>query len=370
MSDRIVDRHASATPEVTAIPSLYGRDIGELLAPQGARRQFLPGFDDVYADIVDYIIRCTHRIWEQKDIGLIETHYSPDCRMHLMTGPIEGVSGVVANTVRTLAAFPDRTLRGEAVIWSEEGPGRYLTSHRIGSSGLNLGATEFAPATGRRATFRTIANCLCERNLIVEEWLVRDNSALLLDLRLDPRAVAKAQARQDRDAGGPAEWRQALMATIMSSPASHYVGGPLPDPMTDTRAFAHAVFSRIWDHRQFGLVRDAYDPGARCYGPGARELFGHGEITGWLAALLGCIGDARIVVDHVASVVVAEGQLDVAVRWSLAGTHDGVGMYGAPTGRPVYILGVTHWRVAAGLIVEEHIVFDEVALLRQIEGGL
>ena len=61
------------------IPGVGGRDIADILAPQGSRRQPLAGFDSDYADIVDYILRCTHRIWEQKDIGLIETHYGADC---------------------------------------------------------------------------------------------------------------------------------------------------------------------------------------------------------------------------------------------------------------------------------------------------
>jgi len=190
------------------VPGIAGRDIAEMLAPQGSRRQPMDGFDADYADIVDYIIRCTHRIWEQKDIGLIDTHYAPDCLMHLMTGSIEGAAGVVANTVRTLAGFPDRTLVGDAVIWSEEGPSTYLTSHRILSSGTNLGPSDFGPATGRRVAFTTIAECLCRANLIVEEWLVRDNSALVLGLGLSPREVAREQAAADRaPATAPAAWR-------------------------------------------------------------------------------------------------------------------------------------------------------------------
>lgn len=97
---------------MTQVPSVAGRDIAELLAPQGPRRQRLDGFDADYADIVDYSVRCTHRIWEQKDVGLNETHYSDDCLMHLMTGPVRGAAGVIANTVATPAAFPDRTLVG------------------------------------------------------------------------------------------------------------------------------------------------------------------------------------------------------------------------------------------------------------------
>ena len=54
----------------------------------------------------------------------------------------------------------------------------------------------------------------------------------------------------------------------------------------------------------------------------------------------------------------------------MAGHHDGLALYGAATGRPVYILAVTHWRIVAEQIAQEVTVFDEIALLRQIEGGL
>ena len=50
------------------------------LAPQnGKRSQSLQGFDEIYTDIVDYIVRCTHRIWDERDIGLIYTHYTHNC---------------------------------------------------------------------------------------------------------------------------------------------------------------------------------------------------------------------------------------------------------------------------------------------------
>ncbi|RVT41993.1 ester cyclase [Sphingobium algorifonticola] len=355
------------------IPGVAGRDIADMMAPQGARRQALPGYDADYADIVDYIIRCTHRIWEQKDIGLIETHYSDDCLMHLMTGPIEGAAGVVANTIRTLAAFPDRTLMGEAVIWSPEADGAYLSSHRITSSGTNLGASDFGPATGRRVQFTTIADCLCRENRIVEEWLVRDNSALTLALGLSPRAVARAHAKADRaqndgQSGDAAPWRAAAMDRIRSLNPTPFPDTAMPTP-ADATAFAHAVVDQIWNHRRFAKIRDVYSPAAHAAMPGGRRLFGHGEITGWMTALIGSFGDARFVADHVASVEDDAG-CDIALRWTMAGTHDGTALYGAPTGRAIYILAVTHWRVEAGRIIDEVTVFDEVALLRQIEGGL
>jgi predicted ester cyclase len=353
-----------------AIPNVGGRDITDILAPQGARRQDIGDFGAEYVDIVDYILRCTHRIWEQKDVGLIATHYAPDIRVHMMTGPVDGMDGVIAGTARTLSAFPDRTLTGEAVIWSDEGDQTYLSSHRITSTATNLGTSELGPATGRKITFTTIADCLCKANLIIEEWLVRDYSGMALALGYHPRDVGKSYAQADIAKGvGKAVWRQEAMAGIRDRAIGDFPAAQLPDPSIDPKAFAHAFFGAIINYRRFGLVRDAFCPAAHWAGPGNRRLFGWGEITGWYTALIGSFGDARVVVDHVASVESERGKL-IAVRWSLAGTHDGAALYGAPSGEPIYILAVTHWLVREGKIVDEVTIFDEVALLRQIEGGL
>ena len=86
-------------------------------------------------------------------------------------------------------------------------------------------------------------------------------------------------------------------------------------------------------------------------------------------SLIGSFGDARITVDSTTAVEVPGGH-QIAVRWSLAGTHDGSALYGAPSQERIYILAVTHWRTIGARIAEETTIFDEVALLRQIEGGL
>ena len=348
-----------------AIPNVGGRDIAQILVPQGVRRQDIRGFDEEYSDIVDYILRCTHRIWEQKDVGLIATHYAPDIVVHMMTGPVSGMDGVISGTARTLSAFPDRTLTGEAVVWSDEGNGAYLSSHRITSTATNLGTSELGPATGKRITFTTIADCLCKEKLIIEEWLVRDYSAMALELGYHPRSVARTHAETDRAQGGRADWRKTAMERVRSASATPFPAATLPDPAADPDAFAHAFFDKIVNHRRFGLIRDAYSPAAHWAGPGGRRLFGWGEIAGWFTALIGSFGDARISIQHVAAV-----DDMIAVRWELAGTHDGGALYGAASGEPIYILAVTHWRIAHSMIVDEVTVFDEVALMRQMEGGL
>ncbi len=348
-----------------AIPNIGGRDIAQILAPQGKRRQDIPGFGEEYSDIVDYILRCTHRIWEQKDVGLIATHYAPDIAVHMMTGPVFGMDGVIAGTSRTLCAFPDRTLTGEAVIWSDEGDGVYLSSHRITSSATNLGTSELGPATGKHITFTTIADCLCKENLIIEEWLVRDYSAMALQLGFNPREVARTHAAADKAKGGRAEWRTDLMARMQDAPLNAFTDKALPNPQTSPHDFGHAFFDQILGQRRYGRVREAYSPAAHWAGPGGRRLFGWGEVAGWFAAIIGSFGDARINIQHVAAV-----DDMIAVRWELTGTHDGCALYGPATNELVYILAVTHWSIAHGVIVDEVTVFDEVALMRQMEGGL
>ena len=84
------------------VRSPMGRTLADLLE-EGPPRQELPGYDPVYRDFVDYIIRCTHRIWEEKNIGLCRTHYGDTCVMHTLAGPAVGAETVVQGTIGALA---------------------------------------------------------------------------------------------------------------------------------------------------------------------------------------------------------------------------------------------------------------------------
>jgi predicted ester cyclase len=349
---------------VTARP-VFGRDIAEMLGAQGPRRQDMPGFDADYVDIVDYIIRCTHRIWEQKDLGLIETHYGDDCPIWLLSGPVAGKAGVIDGTTRTLAAFPDRTLIGDAVIWSGDAAAGYLSSHRITSTATHHGAGDFGPATGRAVQFLTIADCLCHENRIVAEWLVRDTSHIALQLGLRPSAIARAQAAADTPDSAAVRWWAGEIARVRAAEATGFPDAAMPG---DPRALAIWFFNAIVNHRRLGLARGAYARDAVLHASAGRRLFGHGEIIGWWAALLGSCGGARAIIDHVAvqpaSDDPADG-VDVAIRWTLAGVHDGPALYGPASGRDIVILAVSHWRLVAGVIAREYTVFDEIAVWRQ-----
>lgn len=388
--DTQVEPHTArpATPGTGAalsIPSTVMRaglvDLDEVLGyragQSGPYRQTMTGFDPEYADFVDYILRCTHRIWEQKGLGLIETHYGADCQIHTLAGEVNGVDAVIANTAATLTGFPDRTLYGEEVVWTEATAG-FFSSHRITSHMTNRGWSEFGPPTHRHATVRTIADCVVRENRIVEEWLVRDNLALVMQLGLDPMQIAIRLAEQDAQSQPEfvAGRTKTALALLDSRPARAV--GPeertlppsWPDPQSDAQRLSLAFDHALWHTRSLDEITEAYARQACVHAPSGRELHGHQAIGSYVLSLLSALPDAAMTVDHIcetAHLTLAQGpSVTVATRWRLAGTHRGHGVYGKPSGNAVLILGVTHRRFYRNQIIEEWTVFDELAALRQI----
>ena len=348
-------------PEVL---SPVGRSFGELMA-EGPRRQDLPGYEPVYRDFVDYIVRCTHRIWEEKDIGLCGSHYDADCVMHTLAGPQAGCEVVVQNTIGALAMSSDRQVIAEDVIWSDEGDGHLYSSHRIMSSSTHLGDDAMlGPASRREAGATTIADCLCKENRIVEEWLVRDNLRAVWQVGGDPWAVARAQADGDAQGDqGRHSWRSNEIARIrgggdIAIPSDHPANGP-----------ADMLRLALRDD-MFGQASKYLSPAAEIRWPSGRNGFGRGFWIGCLTHVRACLHAPALTIDHVAARPLPGGDIAVALRWSLTGVHGGNGAWGPASQRDILVMAISHYRLRGGLIVEDITVFDELAVLRQVVGGL
>jgi predicted ester cyclase len=344
-------------------------DIADMLQPSpSGRRMPMDGFDEEFVDIADYIIRITDRIWHEKKIDLCLRYYSEDSAIHTLAGDIVGARTVEANTHATLKAFPDRTLDGDNVIWSGDDREGYYSSHLITSRMTNLGPSEFGPATGRRVRIRTIADCLCLRNKVIEEWLVRDNAALVLQLGFDLTQVAHAQAEEDLKQGRSIVANLAEMRDHSRRDAAKMdIGSAFPSPEREPAAFANAVFGSIWNRRRLDLLASAFDFRVGAHLTTGRDLYGTVEYREYLEQFFMAIPDLAVSVDHVADIPYLSAARDIAVRWILSGTHQGDGLFGPASGAPICIMGVSHWRVMNGRIREEWTVFDELAVRRQIE---
>jgi len=316
------------------------------------------GADD---DIVDFILGITFEIWEQRGVELIHQYYGKDCIVWGLDGITHGAAEVVDGTWTTLGAFPDRLLLAENVIWSGNRADGFYSSHRLLSMATNEGPTVYGPATGVRIRMTNIADCLVENGVITKEWLVRDNMTLATQLGAEPVEAARNMARE-RTAEHQA-WIDSEVERVRAVDTNGS-GGEAVTPGQDPEAFAWRVLNSCWtgDRATFDSTHAPYSVLHRSP---MRHYSGRDEVFAYYQSLRAILGHVHFSVDHIASQPFSENGVDIAVRWTATGTHDGEVMGVAPTGKPMFILGVTHWRCIAGRIAAEMTVFDDLAVLSQ-----
>lgn len=354
-----------ALPEPAGEISYRQRGEIDRYAQPGERRQPMRGFDPEYSDIVDYIIRCTHRIWEEKAVGLIYTHYQHNAVTHVGYGAtLHSREEVVASTLQTLAAFPDRKIYGNDVIWSGNEDDGFHTSHLIMSVGRNTGYSKYGPPTGRRAVWRAIANCFVRENRIIKEWLLRDETYLIRQLGFDVNEIAERQARAQLLNGAPPPLASDLFRSIGQC------APPVMPPRTaegfDVEDFVRRSYHEVWNWRLLNAIRRDYAESFECHTSGGRRLVGHGEYTQFVLEMLSMFTDGMMTIDHLDWNGDERDGFRVAARWTFTGTHDEHGIYGPPSGARVRIMGLSHHRIRNGQFHEEHGLFDEFALIQQI----
>jgi predicted ester cyclase len=315
----------------------------------------------VDAHVVDYILGITFEIWEQRQVESILQYYAEDVDVFSLDGLSHGASTMVDSTHATLDAFPDRLLLGDEVIWS--GSTRCgFSSHRLISPMTNLGPTLFGPATGRHIQAMNIADCEINDGQITREWLVRDNLAVVRQLGFDTMAAARGMA--DRFETEHKSWLEAEFTRASAGPVGVKTVNT-PSDVNDPESFARLILESCWTSGGSDVLETAYAPYCVMKRAPRRIFSGRDNVLRHYADWRNAFPDARLSVDHVCRQRADEAVSNLAVRWSVAGFHQGGFAGGDATGRPVYVLGVTHWRIVNGRIVAEWTVFDELAMLAQ-----
>ncbi|GHF44282.1 hypothetical protein GCM10017781_20960 [Deinococcus metalli] len=307
-------------------------------------------------------MRLVRRVWEDKAIGLISGHYAHNTPVHLPDAELYGREALVARTLRTLATFPDVRLHSDEVIAGSDAEGLH-TSHRLTVSGHHLGHALYGAPTGRRVHWRSITQRRVQGGRVVEEWSVHNELAVVRQLGLDEWAVARAHVQADAEAGTrplDAGVGEVVRGTGQDAPPNPTDSAPrLPD------ALPGWIAAVVWNARRLDLAHACYAPDATVRVPGYRRLTGPEGLARYVLEWLAAFPDGAMHVEHVSSAEHGRGVL-VAARWTFLGTHTGAGLYGPPTGRRVRIAGISHYDVVAGRIRREDMVWNELALLRQL----
>jgi steroid delta-isomerase-like uncharacterized protein len=301
-------------------------------------------------NLVDFILGITFEIWEQGRIDNIYDYYAREVEVYSLDGMTTSATEMVDQTYATLTSYPDRLLIADDVITSGSAK-QGFSSHRIISPMTNLGDTAFGPATMRKIQVMNIADCEVDDGLITREWLVRDNLAVIKQLGFDPLECSRIIAQQFDDK--QTAWLSSEFArTTNSRPAT---------------VLAQDILENCWIKGDDKTLESVYAPYCVLKRAPLFIYSGREEVLRHYADWRDAFPDACLSIDHVCSQPFDGNNQRIAVRWSVAAYHKGEFAGRPASGKPVYIMGVTHWQMVDGRIAAEWTVIDELAVLAQTQ---
>lgn len=317
----------------------------------------MKGFSDRFTDFPDYILGITQEIWEHRNLATLHHYYAPDIPVRSPGSIVFGNEGVIGATMATLAEFPDRRLLGEDVIWSGSPEEGMLSSHRILSTATHLGDGVYGKATGKKLRYRIIADCHAIDNQINDEWLIRDQGAVVRQLGWDPKEYAVDLIERE---GGPENCVQPFHPSIDQV-------GPYTGRGNDNAWGAKYadILNRIMG-ADLGVIPSEYDRAVTGFYPGGKELISTDGVDDFWIGLRAAFPSASFTIDHQIGREDPMMSPRAAIRWSLTGKHDGWGAFGKPSGAEVHVMGISHVEFGPWGIRREYTLFDETSVWKQI----
>jgi predicted ester cyclase len=312
----------------------------------------MPGFDAEFQNLDHYIRVITDRIWEGGRIDDIWKYYSDPCVVETPSSVSRALQAVVDGTRATLAMFPDRRLLAEDVIQSGDAQTGFLSSHRIISTMTHKGDGAFGKATGKTIQVRTIADCLCKDNRIIHEWLVRDQSAIALQIGTTPKALA-------------AQWLAAKggkhIKPIAGAVPQGYVSH-ISDRVLAVN-YAQQLESLV---RGRGNEQHIYDDAVHHIGPGEQTTYGPTAVAHTWRERFAALIVQSFTVEHLTFNTDSERSARAAIRWRAQTVHANEGLFGEASGAAVEVMGINHVEFFRGRVLREWALIDDVAIWMQI----
>ncbi len=318
----------------------------------------MKGFDSHFKDLSDYILKITYQIWEEKDVESIKKYYAKDIPVRSPAGVIYGPELVVQATYATLDEFPDRKLLGEDVIWIGNEDLGFLSSHRILTKATHLKDGVYGKASGKKLTYRVIADCACKNNQVYDEWLVRDQGAVVRQLGIDPKEYAINLIEKE---GG---LDNALAPYDQNTPFKSTYIAPILHNFNPGNHYAEILKSIMDDNKQTFEID--YDRAVQQFQPGGLIKNGSDEVRRFWLNLRTAFPDSIFNIEHISFIEEKDQPKKAAIRWSLVGPHNGNGIFGSASGANVYIMGINHAEFGERGIKNEWILYDETMIWKQI----
>jgi len=317
----------------------------------------MKGFDKKYKNFPDYILKITKQIWEGKDVDSIGEFYTDNIPVRSPFGITYGNKPVIEATYNTLKEFPNRQLLGEDVIWNGNDDKGYHSSHRILSKGTHLGDGFYGKPTGKDIYYRVIADCACKDNQVYDEWIIRDQGAMVRQIGYTPKEFAQIMI----DKEGGLEKAKKLFDKNDIKPSDYYpINVEKSSPGENYSKILSKVFEGGYDFKDYNRASNIYWPGNK---------LGHGreDISKFWNSLKDIFTDIKFTIEHVGYLDESDKNPRASIRWFLEGMHSNDSEdYGKKTNSKLFIMGINHVELNQDGVIREWVLFDEVAIWKQI----
>ena len=317
----------------------------------------MKGFDKKYKSFPDYILKITKQIWEGKDVNSIANFYTEDIPVRSPFGVTYGNKPVIDATFATLREFPNRQLLGEDVIWNKDSEDGYHSSHRILSKGTHLGDGSYGKPSGKNIYYRVIADCACKNNQVYDDWIVRDQGAMVRQIGFTPKEFAQKIIENE---GGLENSKKIF--TLKSDMKSEYKPNPAPKDSVGMKYsnILNTIFTNDYNFSDYARAASIYWPGNK---------IGHGreDIEKFWQSLKGAFSNFKFSIEHIGYLEEQGKNPKASIRWFLDANHSNkTSDFGEATNKNIFIMGINHAEISDGKVIREWVLFDEVAIWKQI----
>ena len=317
----------------------------------------MKGFDKKYKSFPDYILKITKQIWEGKDVNSIANFYTEDIPVRSPFGVTYGNKPVIDATFATLREFPNRQLLGEDVIWNKDSEDGYHSSHRILSKGTHLGDGSYGKPSGKNIYYRVIADCACKYNQVYDEWIVRDQGAMVRQIGFTPKEFAQKIIENE---GGLENSKKIF--TLKSDMKSEYKPNPAPKDSVGVKYsnILNTIFTNDYNFSDYARAASIYWPGNK---------IGHGreDIEKFWQSLKRAFSNFKFSIEHIGYLEEQGKNPKASIRWFLDANHSNkTSDFGEATNKNIFIMGINHAEISDGKVIREWVLFDEVAIWKQI----
>ena len=317
----------------------------------------MKGFNKKYKNFPDYILKITKQIWEGKDVESIGEFYTKNIPVRSPFGITYGNKPVIEATYNTLKEFPNRQLMGEDVIWNGNDNNGYHSSHRILSKGTHLGDGFYGKPTGKDIYYRVIADCACKDNQVYDEWIVRDQGAMVRQIGYTPKEFAQIMI----DNEGGLEKANKLFDKNDIKPSNYE---PEQVKINSAGERYSKILSKVFRE---GYKFQDYNRASTIYWPGNKIGHGREDVAKLWNSLKDILTDTKFTIEHIGYLDEPNKNPRASIRWFLEGVHSKDSEdYGKKTNSKLFFMGINHVELNDDGIIREWVLFDEVAIWKQI----